>query len=60
MAQVKAAREIAACSNWWPVTLNVAIAPDRPEQEVFYDLIRQEGYVERLRRDVTRVVDRLA
>lgn len=60
MAQVKAAREIAACSNWWPATLNVAIPPDRPEQEVFYDLIRQEGYVERLRRDVTRVVDRLA
>ena len=60
MAQVKAAREIAACSNWWPATLNVAIPPGRPEQEVFYDLIRQEGYVERLRRDVTRVVDRLA
>ena len=60
MAQVKAAREIAACSNWWPATLNVAIPPDRPEQEVFYNLIGQEGYVERLRRDVTRVVDRLA
>src|SRR5215469_2968991 len=60
MAQVKAAREIATCSNWWPATLDVEIAPGRLEQEVFYDLIRQEGYIERFRRDVARVVDRLA
>ena len=60
VTQVKAAREIATCSSWWPATLDVEIAPGRLEQEVFYDLIRQEGYVERLRRDVARVVDRLA
>jgi hypothetical protein len=60
IAQVKAAREIAICSNWWPPTLDVEITPGRLEQEVFYDLIRQEGGIERLRRDVARVVDRLA
>ena len=60
IAQVTAARKIAACSNWWPATLNVPIPPGRTEQDVFHELIRQKGYVERLRRDVARVVDRLA
>jgi len=60
MSQVLAAREIATLSNWWPARLNVPIPPGRLEQEVFYDLIRQEGYIDRLRRDVARVVDRLA
>jgi len=60
IAQVTAARKIAAYSNWWPATLKVPILPGRPEQDAFYELIRQEGYVERLRRDVARAVDRLA
>ena len=60
MSQVLAAREIATLSNWWPARLNVPIPPGRLAQEVVYDLIRQEGYIDRLRRDVARVVDRLA
>ena len=60
MPQVTAAREVAAASSWWPATLKVAIPPGRAEQEVFYELIQQDGHINRLRRDVARVIDRLA
>lgn len=60
MPQVTVAREIVAASSWWPATLNVSFPPRRAEQEVFDELIRQDGYVERLRRDVGRVIDWLA
>ena len=60
MGQVKAAREIALAGTWWPETLNVPIPAGVPEQQSFFDLIGREGYVDALRRDVTRVVERLA
>jgi GT2 family glycosyltransferase len=58
--QATAAQEIANRGSWWPPALKVAIAPGAIEQKVFHDLIRSEGYVERLRTEVGRVVDRLA
>jgi hypothetical protein len=60
MCQVTAGREIAAKSSWWPATLKVPIPTGVPEQKVFYELIRSERYVERLRRDVMQVVERFA
>jgi glycosyltransferase involved in cell wall biosynthesis len=60
MPQVTAAREIAAKSSWWPTTLKVRIPPGLPEQKVFYELTRNKGYVEKLRRDVMQVVERFA
>ncbi len=58
--QVTAAGEIARGGSWWPASLKVPMTPGVPEQKVFFDLIGNPGYVERLRRDVTRVVERLA
>jgi glycosyltransferase involved in cell wall biosynthesis len=58
--QVTVAHEIAAKSSWWPSSMNVPIASGVPEQKVFYDLIQSDGYVDQLRRDVMRVVERLA
>ncbi len=58
--EVTAAREIAAKSSWWPDSLNVPIPSGIAEQEVFYELIRSDGFVDRLRSDVIRVVERLA
>ena len=40
--------------------LKVPMSPGAVEQIVFYELIRSEGYIDRLRRAVTRVVERLA
>ena len=60
MPQVTAGREIAAKSSWWPSSLKVSMTPGTPEQKVLYDLIRTDGYIDRMRRDVTRVVERLA
>jgi glycosyltransferase involved in cell wall biosynthesis len=58
--EVTAGRKIATKSSWWPSSLKVTIASGMPEQKVFYDLIRSDGYTDRLRRDVMRVVERLA
>ena len=60
MGQVTVAREIALTSAWWPASLKVPIAPGVPEQQVFYELIRDRDHVDQMRRDVMRVVDRLA
>ena len=60
MPQVNVGREIAAKSSWWPSSLKVPMTPGTPEQKVFYDLIRTDGYIDRLRRDVMLVVERLA
>ena len=58
--EVTAAREIAATSSWWPASMRPTMSPGVPEQAVFDALIRRPGYIERLRHDVTLVVDRLA
>ena len=60
MGEVKAAREIALRDSWWPASLKVPMTAGVPEQQVFFDLIGRPGYVDRLRRDVTLVVERLA
>jgi hypothetical protein len=60
ISHVTAAREIAAGGSWWPAVLKVPMSPGAVEQIVFYELIRSEGYIDRLRRAVTRVVERLA
>jgi glycosyltransferase involved in cell wall biosynthesis len=60
MGQVTAAREIAARSSWWPPSLKVPIGNGMTEQTVFHELIRNEDYLERLRRDVVHVIERLA
>ncbi len=60
MGEVKAAREIALRDPWWPASLKVPMTAGVPEQQVFFDLIGRPGYVDRLRRDVTLVVERLA
>lgn len=60
MGEVKAAREIARRGSWWPASLRVPIADGDPEQRVFLDLIGRPGYIDELRRDVARVVERLA
>ena len=58
--QVAAACEIIPHAPWWPSTMRVPIAPGSVEQETFYGLIRGGDYVDALRRDVTRVIERLA
>src|SRR4029079_19766979 len=60
MPQVTAARKIGANSPWWPASLKVPLPSGAAEQQVFYELIRSEGYIERLRRDVLHVVERSA
>ncbi len=60
ISHVTAAREIAAGGSWWPAALKVPMSPGAVEQIVFYELIRSEGYIDRLRRAVTQVVERLA
>jgi glycosyltransferase involved in cell wall biosynthesis len=60
MKEVTAGREIAVKSSWWPASLNVSIGPGMTEQRIFHELIRREGYVDQLRHDVMRVVERLA
>lgn len=60
MRQVATASEIARSGSWWPASLKVSMTPGVPEQKVFLDLIGSPGYVDRLRCDVTRVVERLA
>ena len=60
ISHVTAAREIAAGSSWWPAALNVPMAPGAVEQVVFYELIRREGCIDRIRQGVTQVVERLA
>jgi glycosyltransferase involved in cell wall biosynthesis len=58
--EVTAAREIVAKSSWWPNSLNVPMPSGIAEQEVFYELIQRDGFVDQLRNDVVRVVERLA
>jgi hypothetical protein len=60
LMEVKTAHAFAINGVWWPDSLRVPIAAGVPEQQVFFDLIGREGYVDCLRRDVARVVDRLA
>jgi hypothetical protein len=40
--------------------MKVAVPPGTAEQAVFHDLVGSDGYVEELRRDVRRAIDRLA
>jgi len=60
ISHVTAAREIAASGSWWPAALKIPMPPGAREQVVFDELIRRDGYVDQLRRAVTRVVERLA
>jgi glycosyltransferase involved in cell wall biosynthesis len=60
MRQVTTARAIALKSSWWPASLKIPTTPGTAEQKIFYELIRSEGHVDQLRRDVMRVIDRLA
>jgi cellulose synthase/poly-beta-1,6-N-acetylglucosamine synthase-like glycosyltransferase len=60
LGQVNAGREIAASAPWWPASLKVSMTPGIAEQRVFFDLIGSHGYIERLRRDVSLAVERLA
>jgi len=58
--EVTAARAIAATGSWWPASMRPTMSPGVREQAVFDALIRRPGYIERLRHDVTLVIDRLA
>jgi len=58
--EVTAARAIAATGSWWPASMKPTMSTGTPEQRVFDALIRRPGYIERLRHDVTLVIDRLA
>lgn len=60
LGPVTAAREIAASGAWWPASLRVQVAPGVAEQKVFFDLMGSHSYIDQLRGDVTRVVERLA
>ena len=60
LGEVTAAREIAAGASWWPESLKATIPAATAEQTVFDELMRRPGYVDRLRRDVTLVIERLA
>jgi len=60
MGQVLAARDLAMRSPWWPRTMKIAIPAGTAEQLIFSDLVAGGGYVDALRRDVPRVVERLA
>ncbi len=58
--QVVAAGAIAETASWWPRSLRVTIPAGVSEQEALFELIGRADYVTQLRRDVTRVVERLA
>jgi hypothetical protein len=60
LRQVSAGREVATRAVWWPASLKVPMTPGVAEQKVFSDHIASHGYIDQLRRDVTRVVERLA
>ena len=60
LGQVNAGRDVATKAVWWPASLKVPMTPGVAEQRVFSDRIASLGYVDQLRRDVTRVVERLA
>jgi glycosyl transferase family 2 len=57
---VIAARDIAVMASWWPTTLNVPIAHGKAQQEIFVELIGRDDYVQAIRRDVARVIEKLA
>jgi hypothetical protein len=60
MGQVVAAREIAKDAAWWPASMKVAMTENVPEQETFAGLMTAGGYADKLRSDLSRVVERLA
>jgi hypothetical protein len=60
MPQVTAARELSSTLSWWPASLSAHIPLGVPEQQVFFEIIQTQGYIDLMRRDVMEVVDRLA
>lgn len=58
--QPRAALELFRKTGWWPATLKLPIKPRVPDQKVFYELMQGDGFVDHLRSDVTRAIDRLA
>lgn len=60
LGEVNVAREIASNATWWPASLKVPMRPGVAEQTVFLNLMGSAGYIDRLRQDVTLVVERLA
>jgi hypothetical protein len=60
MSQVIAARELSSTASWWPASLSVKIPSGVPEQQVLFEMIRKDGHVDLMRRDVRELLDRLA